>query len=98
VFRGGLRHGGSNASWPFATLEASPSHLSIRLASIASWFMKPVDVDRGEVVAVRSMRGWFSRGIRVETSDPNGETIIFWTVGSQREVIAALANRGWPVT
>jgi hypothetical protein len=96
-FRGGLRQGWLNANYPLAVLRASSAHLSLSIRG-GSFLMDPVQLDREDVVAVRSMRGLLSRGLRFDTVGGSADKVIFWTLPRRHDVVReALRSRGWPV-
>ncbi len=73
TFRGGLRAGSLNLSWPFAALRLTPADLVIEAAGIRH-FLKKDDVARLELYG-----GLFSKGVRIFHENQGlDQPTIFW--------------------
>ena len=95
-FRGGLRRGLNNATWPDATLRFDSERLAIH---VDGPFMDDVGIERSRVTELQSMRGLWSRGLRIQTVDGQLDGVIYWTAPFRhRQVVTALRQRGWPVS
>jgi hypothetical protein len=90
-FRGGARVGWVNASWPFATLTANGSTLT--LSSLGTYTFRPSDVvalePYGSIPVLAS-------GIRIEHNRKDyPKKMIFWCMGRRSVVLAEIANTGF---
>ena len=95
-FKGGMRQGLKNATWPDAVIRADHEVLTIRTDG---GLMPDIRLDRGEVTRIRSVRGLFSRGLKFETTDGQTDKLTYWTAPLRHRVVRdALRERGWPVT
>ena len=82
---GGARLGMFNASWPFATLSATPDVL--RLTCLGRDYSFP----KGSIRSLNRHRGIFSTGLRIEHTDSSfpefvvfWASLFFWTSGFQK--------------
>ena len=91
VQKGGLRWGAShwsgvNATWPFATLRASPDRLSISVR--ASVFLQgDVVLSKSDIIRIRKKHGipLLNVGIIIEHRARNSAPyILFWTMSYSR--------------
>jgi hypothetical protein len=86
--RGGLRWGNSfwlgwNATWPFATLDATADFLNIAVGF--GPFKRKFDFGKEEVQAVKLKGGFFSIGLQVEHLRPDYPPfVLFWTFAPRR--------------
>src|SRR5262245_57301701 len=71
--RGGARLGVFNASWPFATLSATPETLRLTCLS------RVYDFRRNQIRRLSRYRGMFSVGLRIDHSNTTfPEFMVFW--------------------
>lgn len=94
-FRGGIRSGWFNASWPLAQMRLDDTWIHIRSAFANLW------IARDEVTEVQRIQlptlGRLGHGIRFATTTGAFDGVIFWTF-RQDEVCSALHDLGWRVT
>jgi hypothetical protein len=98
--RGGLRWGrsfwgGSNATWPFATLHLTPERVEVR---VNAWLLRDTFVfTRADVKSFCKRRGLFSVGVQIDHQRPNyPPVIVFWTFHCRR-LLAAAQEAGYTV-
>jgi len=94
---GGARLGMFNASWPFATLSATPD--ALRLSCLGRDYSFP----KGSIRSLSRHRGIFSTGLRIEHSDSSfpefvvfWASLFFWTSGF-RKLKAQLESLGYEI-
>lgn len=84
IFRGGVRWGGVNLTWPFVTMTVSNNGILLTALSW-KWIF-----DKEHVKSVEKYKGLFSKGIRIYHTIPDyPKFVVFWTF-SQNEVMDAL--------
>lgn len=90
-FRGGARIGWVNASWPFATLAANGSTLT--LSSLGTYTFTPKDVVALEPYGSIPL---LASGIRIEHNRRDyPKKMIFWCMGRRSVVLEEIANTGF---
>ncbi len=98
--RGGLRWGdnfirGSNATWPFATIEVSEMSLTITVG--VGRISRNFDFSKNEIEALNLDQAVTSFGLEIQHSRADyPASIIFWTF-SAAQLKAALEERGFQV-
>jgi hypothetical protein len=94
-FRGGLRQGLRNATWPLSSLRVDADTISIRTLTR---LFQDIDIRLDETIGVRGERRLWSRGLRFDTASGRLANMVWWTPpGRHEEVVAALRDAGWPV-
>ena len=84
-FRGGLRSGNLNATWPFASMEISKEHIEIK-SILGNHKFRPDDIS-----AILKHHGIFSQGLKI--IHHTGE-LIFWTF-QRKTVLQCLSDFGY---
>ena len=95
--KGGARLGMFNASWPFATLSATPD--ALHLSSLGRDYASP----KSSIRRLSSHQGVFSTGLRITHTDSSFPELVvfwastfFWTSGFQK-LKTQLENLGYEV-
>ena len=86
----------SNATWPFANLQATPQTLeiSVGIGPISRTFA----LNRSDVERISIKRGLFCKGLKVTHSRPDyPPLIVFWTF-QPRRLLSEMAKLGYPFT
>ena len=90
-FTGGARVGVINATWPFATLIATPEYIEINAPIIGSRRYSANEVKRLE-----KHRGLISKGVRIYSSNDNDRVkVIFWCFGNPQKIIDQITEIGF---
>lgn len=90
------RMGRLNATWPFATLELSGAAVRLAIVPGRLFGVKPISAGPSAVELVFPVRGRLG-AVGIAIRPPAVPDCYFWT-RRQREVIAALAAAGFPVS
>jgi len=94
--RGGLFSGGSNLTWPLATLELRPDSIRVAPRWLACRFLPPVEFAFDDITAVETNFG-ITGGIRFRLNG-RADGTVFWAMGSTKAtVVAALRRAGLDV-
>ena len=97
--RGGLRWGsnfwyGSNATWPFATLKATPQNLDISVG--IGPLRRTFAFNRSDIQEVSIKSGLISKGLKVtHLRSDCPPVIVFWTFRPRR-LLSEMAALGYP--
>jgi hypothetical protein len=86
IFRGGLRDGWLNVTWPLVCLKVFPDR--IQLAGMT--------IPKGEIQSLSRYEGWFSSGVRIAWGS-KPRSIIFWTFDPSA-VLSGLEHSGYAVS
>lgn len=90
IFKGGIRYGFFNASWPFTKLIISKDNLSL-----TSPWIGEISFNRGDVLSVEKYRGILSKGIKINHNVPYfKKKVVFWTMQSPEEVLKKIHDLG----
>ena len=86
-FRGGVRIGGFNATWPFATLEIDDDQIVVRTGR------RKIHFDRESIRALNRYQGIFSSGLQIQHYLSSVDRLfIFWTFTPDKVYESVLAN------
>ena len=85
-----------NATWPFATLELSGASLKLAIVPGRLFGVKPLSAGPSAVALAFPVRGRFG-AVGIAIRPPAFPDSYFWT-HRQTEVLAALAEAGFPVS
>ena len=90
-FTGGARIGAINATWPFATLIATPEYIEIKAPIIGSR-----KYSASEVKCLERHRGLISKGVRIFSSNNNDRVkVVFWCFGNPQKIIDQITEIGF---
>ncbi len=99
--KGGLRwgyafHQASNATWPFARISVSPEQASLTLKFL-NLVNESFDLQKGDIAAIRKMRGLFSVGIQFEHRNQRFPPFLLFWIGRKSRLITELRRMGYEV-
>jgi hypothetical protein len=98
TFRGGLRAGGFNATWPFATLETAAGAVVLSVSPKVPFALCRYEFSAADVTMIRPygripLLVW---GIRFEhTRSDYPKRVIFWCLMDRASLLAELARCGF---
>lgn len=89
--KGGAQLGSVNASWPMATLTASPHELRLRVTLLGDYRFAP-----SEVTALAAVSSGLGKGLQIRHARPNAPArIVFWGFGKTVTLLEAIHAAGF---
>jgi len=88
---GGARIGMGNATWPFATLTVDKNKLQLNATILGNLVFRP-----GDIISIVPYSRFLSKGLKINhTVSKYKDPIIFWTSGSQSDLIKRIEQTGF---
>jgi hypothetical protein len=98
TFRGGIRAGGFNATWPFGLLSIAPRRLVLSITLKLPFALRSYEFTPEQVssVALYGFIPLFLWGIRVHHTRPDyPQRVIFWCFRNRRSILDQIARCGF---